>query len=356
MMDYRLTEEQEALRNDVRAYLAEKAPLSAVRALHAAPQRFDLAMYRDMGQRGWLGIGDSSDAWTRAVLVHQEFGRALTPGPMYASAAVSAALLNLAGRSAGLAGLVHSGQRIAAAALVDDEGTGPADPVHLVDSPAGRILTGRKALVDYAEAADVYVVLADTSGGQALAVLERGTPGIGITTYDSLGGKPRSLLTFQNVLVDFDRVLPVDGGRLNQHLRDLRLLTAAELLGVAEVALDLAVDYARNRVQYGRPIGVFQAIQHKAANMLIQIDRATWLIYHAAWQLDRNDDAGAAVSMALLRAGQAARFVTSEAVQIHGGVGVMDRTDISLYYRRAKAGELELGNRDDLRERIIESL
>jgi alkylation response protein AidB-like acyl-CoA dehydrogenase len=226
----------------------------------------------------------------------------------------------------------------------------------------GNRLDGEKSLVEYGRDADILVVVADqgeTDGTKALLVVDRASSGITVTPVEHLGGKPQAIVTFRDVELAEQAITPLsetDLQTVSTIRHRARLLQAAELLGISEVARDLGVEYAKNRVQYGRPIGAFQAIQHKCTDMGIQVDLLTWLTYYAAWCLDQDENGDAAVAMAALKAGPIALYVTSESVTVHGGVGVMEVSDIGLYYTRAKAGQLQLGYPDELRERVANAL
>jgi len=131
------------------------------------------------------------------------------------------------------------------------------------------------------------------------------------------------------------------------------LLMAAEMVGCAQVALDMAVEYSKQRVAFGRPIGAFQALQHKMANMSLEIECARVITYYAAWLTNQGKPAKAERAMAHFQAGHACRLVTAEATQVFGGIGIMKDTDISLYFLRAKMMNLAMPPNDALRERIL---
>jgi alkylation response protein AidB-like acyl-CoA dehydrogenase len=183
-------------------------------------------------------------------------------------------------------------------------------------------------------------------------------PGVGRRALRTLSEEPVAEFTFGDVVVGHDAVLntDVDGLALDELIDCADLLRSAEMVGGAEVAMELAVDYAKFRVAFDKPLGAFQALQHKMANMLIETDSARVITYYAAWLTDQGMPAAAERAMAQFQAGSAYRSVTSEATQIFGGMGVMRESDIALYFRHAKALQVSMGPADALRERMLAPL
>lgn len=361
-MNYQFSEDEERFQHSVRSYFSETYPPDRTRQIEAGSRRFNSSLYRQLGDRGWLGLLAGADkdgsSWTKSVLFHREVGRHLVPGPLFGSDAVCtplvARLLPAAHRDALLPNLL-GGSIIAALARTGDEANSTGETTRLVPVGNGFRLSGKKALVEYGESAKTLLVTADTDGVPALAVVDADADGIAMRHYPSLDGGQRSAISFENVSLSADEVVALDPTAqrvFEDHLDRVRLLRAADLIGVGEAALELALKYAQDRVQYGRPIGSFQAIQHKAADMAIQLEVATWLVYYAGWCLDNDEGTAESVPMALHRTGSAIRYVTSEAITIHGGVGVMEPYEVGRFYRRAKAFQTALGETDDILERI----
>jgi alkylation response protein AidB-like acyl-CoA dehydrogenase len=211
--------------------------------------------------------------------------------------------------------------------------------------------------VAWAHVADVIVVPARTPDGLALFLVEPGAAGLEQTPVTGMDLATRWVnLTLDGVRVASDAMLgdPTSGETILQALmRRGAVGAAAEMLGAARRCLDMAVEYAKVREQFGQPIGSFQAIRHKCAEMLLEVENSHAAVYYAAWALDAEaDDADLAASVAKAYVGDAARKVCGEAIQVHGGIGFTWEYDLHLYFKRAKALEVQYGDADHHRELI----
>lgn len=371
-MDYGLSEEQGAFRRAVRSFLREESPLRNVRQWEASEEGYDPALHRRIGELGWLSLrlpeqlGGQEATWIEEVILYNEFGTALLPGPHYTSSQC-AHLLAAFGSEAQQNALVPplaSGTSTAALALAETGAGSNFKALRTVATPNmdGYRVSGEKPAVEFGHAVDALLVAAqteDSSGQAVLLLVDRRAPGVTAIRLETMGGEPRALIKLDGVQVPAGRAIVLteeQAKAAGELLHEMRLCRAAELVGMAEAALNLSVEYAHTRVQYGRPIGAFQAIQHKLANVATQVELARWPVYHAAWRLAEGMPADPGVARAVAKSGDAARWVTAESVQAHGGVGVMEDSDVSLYYRRAKARQLELGYPDQLRERVAVAL
>ncbi|MFN8534762.1 MAG: acyl-CoA dehydrogenase family protein [Dehalococcoidia bacterium] len=362
-----MTESQVIVQRTARAALRELSPLSAVREWEKSAAGYDRTIYRRLASLGWIELlvpNDHRDVdrWIEAALIYEELGRSLFPSPLYATT-VCARLL---------AQFTKPGQR---PALIDPMLTGditmsPAFWERSAKSSLGAVqargrrdgdtvvVDGEKRAVDFGHAVDrllVAVALEADNASRGLAVIDRSAAGVEAVRIDSLGGEPRALVRLSDVRVAADHLIPLtdtDLVEFDRTLRHLGLLRAAELLGVAGSALELAVTYANARTQYGRPVGAFQAVQHKLANCAIRLDLMRLSVSYAAWLLSEHLPSDSAVAEAVLKTGEMAQFVTAEAVQTHGGLGVIDNSVVSVYFRRAKSRQAEQGFPDVLRERI----
>jgi alkylation response protein AidB-like acyl-CoA dehydrogenase len=349
-MDFTFSEEQEQLRTAVRGFLEQKAPSSYVRSM--------LDDERGVTDDVWAGLADlgvtellhpdSGAGLVDMVVVLEEMGKLPFPGP-FLSAAV---LAPLAARHLGLADVLGQGQGTLA---LEEQGTG--DPVQRVRTRATRRggrwhLTGLKPVVLDGHTADWVVIAARTDEGLGSFLLERPAAEV-VGTWDHTRRVARLELDGTTV----ERVGPsgdqVDGWR--RVADDAAVALCAEMIGSSDKALEIAVEYAKVRVQFGRPIATFQAIKHKCAEMLHALTLATVGTHYAAWTSDVDDpQREAAAAMAKGFVAEAANHVAAESIQIHGGVGFTWDCDAHLHYRRAKQNDLMLGSQSWQRRRLAD--
>lgn len=372
-MDVRLTDEQELLRESVREFVARECPLAVTRAWAEAGEPFPEALWKAMAELGWLGL-PFAEAWGGAglgavelALVQEELGRVLCPAPFYASVVLAGGAVALAGnedqRRRVLGGLAR-GELRASAALLEEGGSWDPAATALEahpsggggaegDAASGHCLRGTKLFVPDAEGADAMVVSARTGGsgrdGITLFLVETARPGVSVRRIDWPDlTRPVFEVRFDEVAVGPEAVLGETGGAapvLADLLDRARVALAAEMCGAAERVLELSVAFARTREQFGRPIGAFQAIQHRCADMWLQVEGARSAVYHAAWSLDVEEpDAHLGACMAKAYASDAFARVAGDGIQIHGGLGFTWEQEPHLYYKRAKAAQLDLGD------------
>lgn len=325
-MDLALTPEQELLVATASAFAARSVDVQAVRSLEAGEPGHDRAHWAAMVELGWAELRP-----VELALVADRLGRAALPSPLVVTGALRGALPDLAAMLAPDAVLTL-------AALT------PGSPHEWADSaiPGGDTLTGTFLLVPYAASADL-VVVATTTG---LVAFDPSGPGVTRTRHDAIGGDPLYRLDCTAVPAQ-----PV-GGDLRTALDHLAVGGLAHAVGAAEGALGLAVQHAKDRHQFGRPIGSFQAVAHRCADMRAEVDACRALVGRAAWALDRNDDHELAVSSALAYANDALRRVAMHAHQIHGAIGFSTEHDLHLFTRRIKAYELTYGSTARHQERL----
>ena len=343
-MDFTFSPEQDQLRDAVRSFLADKAPSAYVRSMMEDGRGITDEVWNQLVELGWTEITDLVDL----TVVLEEMGKLPFPGP-YLSAAV---LAPMAARRLGAEELLGSGLGTIA---LEEHGAG--DPVGRVRTRATRkagrwLLTGEKPVVLDGQAADWVLVAALSDEGMGTFVIEQ-PAGEPVATWDQTRKIARLVL-------DGRVAQPV--GPPGDHSAawrrvadDSAVALSAELIGTTEKALDLAVEYAKVRVQFGRPIASFQAIKHKAADMLHKLTLARVGTHYAAWASDVDDPVREeAAAMAKAYAAEAAVFVTGESIQIHGGVGFTWDCDAHLHYRRAKQSDLMFGYQGWQRKRLAD--
>jgi alkylation response protein AidB-like acyl-CoA dehydrogenase len=358
-MDFTFSDDQEALRSAVRSFLAEHAPSSYVAAMADDQRGFTDEVWASTADLGWPGLlvpeaqGGLGIGLVDMTVVMEEMGRIPLPGPFFSSAV----LATLAARRLGaddLLGDLASGARRGTVAL---EEQGHDSPVERVRTRARRrggtwVLTGHKPLVLDGHTADWVIVVARTEEG------------LGSFLLDSADAEPVPTLdpTRKAARLVLEERPARRIGELRDHtglwrrvVDDAGVMLAAELVGASEAALDLGVEYAKVRVQFDRPLASFQAIRHKAVDMLQRLELARVGTHFAAWASDVDDpDRERAAAMAKGYAAEAAVFVTSEDIQIHGGVGFTWACDAHWYYKRAKQNDVMLGYQGWQRRRLAD--
>jgi alkylation response protein AidB-like acyl-CoA dehydrogenase len=366
-MDFAFTSDQQLLKNSARAFLDEHCKPATVRLLWDDARGESEAMWKDMAQLGWLGLalpeahGGSELGMVETAMLLEELGRASYPGP-YLPTVLVAKMISLVGTDAQKSRwlpAVSAGGARAAVALLDGEMSWASDAIttRAEKAGAGWTLFGSKAFVAWAHVADVILVPARAPEGLTLFLVDPGAAGIKQTPVTGMDLATRWVnLTLDGVPVASDGVLGAPGqgqAHLDAILRMGAVGAAAEMLGAARRCLDMAVEYAKVREQFGQPIGSFQAIRHKCSEMLLEVENSHAAVYYAAWALDASaEDADLAASVAKAYVGDASRKVCGEAIQVHGGIGFTWEYDLHLYFKRAKALEVQYGDADYHRELI----
>ncbi|MGA5465554.1 acyl-CoA dehydrogenase family protein [Mycobacterium sp. NPDC050041] len=361
---FRFTDEQQQLRAAVRKFCAEHFDEQAVRALMESDPPFDAKLWSRLGaELGVLGLSvPESDGGAGGNLVDQavaveEFGAALACGPLFGTVylAVPALVAASAGpaRDALLADLVE-GARTAAFAV--GERAGVFDPGAVTVTVEGEALTGSLPQVVDAGAADVLLVAATGVGGVGLYAVD--TTGDGVTrsplvTLDLT--RPQAAVELAGATATLIAG-PDEAPRVIQHALHVgAALLAVEQVGAAQHLLDLAVDYAKSRLQFGRPIGSFQAVKHRLADMLVEAEHARSTAYHAVWALtDGSDDAALATAIAQATTSAALSRIAADTIQVLGGIGFTWEHQAHLYFKRATTDAALLGSAEDHRTRIAE--
>ncbi|MBI2159164.1 MAG: acyl-CoA dehydrogenase [Candidatus Rokubacteria bacterium] len=367
-MDFSFSPDQQLLKNSARAFLDEHMKPATVRLLWDDPRGESDTLWKEMAQLGWLGLslpeayGGSALGMVETAVLLEEIGRAACPGP-YWPTALAATAIERAGSDAQKKrwlSAVATGDARATIALLDaDLDWNPeAMTTRAEKSGSGFTLSGTKQFVPWAHVADVLLVPAKTTDGLTLFLVDPSAAGLTLEPAPVMDLAARlTAVKLEKVAVPADGVLggPGQAGPLlAELLRRGAVGAAAEMLGAARRCLDMAVEYAKVREQFGQPIGSFQAIRHKCAEMLLEVENSHSAVYYAAWALDAGaEDAALAASVAKAYVGDAARRVCGEAIQVHGGIGFTWEYDLHLYFKRAKALEPLYGDGDYHRELIV---
>jgi alkylation response protein AidB-like acyl-CoA dehydrogenase len=361
-----VTAEQEELRASVRRFLADRVPMTAVRELMDSADGGDPAVWAQAGQQlGLPGIaipeeyGGAGFSFAEQAIVLEELGAALYGGPYLASAVLAANVLLASGdeaaKNAYLPGIA-SGERIATVAFTEEDGSWETDATRLTaaSSADGWRLDGRKSFVLDGHTADLILVIGRTGNGLSLFAVPADAAGLTRTALPTLD-QTRKLAR-----LDFDGVAATlvggDGAAefmLAKTLDVAAIAQAAEQLGGAQRTLDMAVEYLKVRHQFGRPIGSFQALKHRCADLLLEVESLRSAVqYAAAAVAEDSPEVPAVAALVKAYASDVYFHVAAENIQMHGGIGFTWEHDAHLYFKRAKASELFLGDATLHRERL----
>jgi alkylation response protein AidB-like acyl-CoA dehydrogenase len=369
-----LTAEQQLLHNNATQWLSEAAPVSLQRRLRDTKDAngYSLDVWREMASLGFLGTtipeayGGSGLGYLELGLVLQACGRTLVPAPVLSTVALGAGLLLAGGTEAqkkALLPAIADGRALLAVAF---EETARFKPHH-VACKAERIgqsyrLTGQKTFVLDGHVADQLIVSARTSGavgdrqGINLFLVDARRAGVKLERTSMLDSRSAAKCTLEAVEVPADALLgqPDKGADLLDPVLDrAAVCVAAELLGICEKAYETTLEYLKVRVQFDALIGSFQALQHRAANMFCEVELAKSLVFDALSAMDEGrDDAALIASAAKARLSDASKWITREAIQLHGGIGMTDEHDIGLFMKRAAVAEATFGDSAYHRDRF----
>jgi alkylation response protein AidB-like acyl-CoA dehydrogenase len=369
-MNFGFTEEQELLRAEVRKFLDQNCPLDEVRKIASDDAGFSRHLWDRMAELGWVGLtlpeahGGVGLGWIDLVVILEETGRTLLPSPLIATV-LAATAIDTAGtpeqKARWLPGLAN-GSKIGTLAVL--EASDRLDPAGIalagVKDGDGFTLTGEKRFVLDAGNADLFVVVFRTGADPhdlTLAVVERETSGLSVERHVLMDDTKRAgRLGFDGVPVAAEALLGAPGSAASVFARLLDCGAAAvtaEMVGAAAGAVDLAVEYAKQRIQFGEQIGRFQGVKHPLADMYVDVESFKSLLYFAAWNLDHEPgEVPASVSRAKAYASDAFARIGIDCIQLHGAIGYTWEYDAQLYLKRAKWSRPAFGDSDYHNDRL----
>jgi alkylation response protein AidB-like acyl-CoA dehydrogenase len=357
-VSYAPTDELELIRTTARQFLEERLSLPVVRDLMVSEEGFDTAVWKDMAGMGWTGLtiaeehGGSGFGPVELGVLLEEMGRMTTPGPFFASTVVATTAIQETATPEQCADLLPnlaSGETVAALAIFEAPRTWSPDNPQTSASRSGEgwVIDGAKRAVLGGSEADLLLVSAGTGDGVSLFAVPSDLDGVQVTPEPVLDS------TRRQASVVFDSVRVADHARLGAGdataalKRTLALSVAylaCEQVGGAQRCLDMAVEYAKSRHQFGRPIGSFQAIKHRCAQMLMKVEHARSVAYHAVRVTEEPDELAVAAPLAGSVASEAYVWIAGENIQVHGGIGFTWEHDAHIYLKRAKASSLLFGD------------
>ncbi|MBI5506916.1 MAG: acyl-CoA dehydrogenase family protein [Deltaproteobacteria bacterium] len=371
-MDFGFSQEQEQLRQTVKSYLSSELPLTFARAMMDDERGFTDEKWRDLAGLGWLGLtiperfGGSGLGLLDLAIVIEATGAVVMPGPFLSTVGLGVpALCATATQQQAAAWLprIADGTSRVTAAIAERAARWSADGI---EATAGRdgalyVLDGRKLFVPDARCADVLVVPVRLGGELGFFCVERGSAGLTIEPMNTVDRTRKlDVVTLRGVRVESGALL---GGRaqgaavLDGVIDAAKVVIAAEMAGAADAALAMTVEYTAMRRQFGRAIATFQSIQHRCADMKVDVENARSLVYYAAWSADSGaPDRRLAAAMAKAYASQACPRVVADAVQLHGGIGFTWEHDLHMFFKRVKADEQCYGDAVANRELVASFL
>ena len=375
-MDFGFSQEQEMLRATARKFLENECTSTFVRARMDEPAGVTDDFWAKLAEQGWLGLvfpeeyGGSRLGFVDLTVLMEEMGRCVMPGPFFSTVLLGGLTILEAGspaqRKEWLPKLA-AGQAKATLALTEPNARWDAAGVTATatEGKGGFALSGTKLFVPDAHLADVIVVVARTAEGKtpedgvSLFLVPKGVKGLEVKLLPTMD-QTRKLceVTLKDAAVPAGALLGGKGGAWSALARVIQRATIAlcgEMCGGAQRVLDMTTEYAKIRVAFGKPIGTYQGVKHKAADMLVDVENAKSLTYYAAWAADENSpETALATSMAKAYVSDAYRKVSAAGIQLHGGIGFTWEHDLHLYFKRAKASEFTFGDATHHRERVAQ--
>lgn len=369
-MDLVLTPDQDTLQRQARDFLQRESPLALARIAAGDPAGLAPEIWSQLADLGWLGFalpveyGGDGASHVDLALIYEELGRALTPGPYLASSVLAARAILAAGteeQKQQLLPAIIKGSRILTVAQLepsqDDSPAGIAATARRDGD--GYVLDGVKLFVPHAATADTVIVAARTGESISLFVVERGTPGLGIRALNTAFHDWHGEVVLENVQVPATALLGEEGygwDALTHANHVATVMLCAQMSGGMHAVLDMSVEYAKTRVQFGRPIGAFQAIQHKAVAMAMEATGARLITYQTALKLETGEATALDIAICKAKCSRAYRLVTFEGHELHGGIGWSVEYDLQLYFRRRLAEEAMFGGAERHLEHVARTI
>jgi alkylation response protein AidB-like acyl-CoA dehydrogenase len=374
-MQFAHTEEQRLIRESARDFLAARAGPAQLRAALEQPGAYDAQLWREMaGNLGWTGLAIASEhggaglGWVELCILQEEQGRYLVPSPFFSTVALAAPLIDAAGSAAQrhtLLGRIARGELRIGCVLSGVDGRPPSEgvAVELGSRGGAWTLNGIGDFVMHADSADLLLVLARAPGsagadGLSIAMVSPSAAGVAIHPHVMLDlTRPMSRIEFTDLTLEREQILGETGdatGPVERALNLARIALASEALGSAERLLEMTTEYVKQRTQFGRPVGSFQAVKHRLADMMVEVEAArsaAW--YAAAVAQEGGDELAEAAAIAKSYCCDAFSDCAANAIQLHGGVGFTWEHEAHWYFKRARASASLLGSPAWQRERLM---
>jgi alkylation response protein AidB-like acyl-CoA dehydrogenase len=375
-MDFEFNEEQKMLKTSAREFLEKECPKSLVKQMVADEKGNPPELWHKMAELGWLGLifpekyGGMGGNILDLVAIQEEMGRACVPGAFYSTVLLGGLFVLNNGseeQKQNLLPKVAEGKLILTLALTESSGSYEAAAVETkaVSDKDDYLISGTKLYVPDAHIADYIICIARTKSGKAAEegitafLVDGKSPGIRSTLLKTIAGDKLCEVIFDKVRVPKKNIvgkLDHAWSPLEQTLQLVSVAKCAEMVGGAQKVLEMAADHAKERIVFDRPLGSFPIIQQYIANMIMDIDSSKFLTYEAAWKFSEGLPCAKEIAMAKAWTSEAYRRVTASGHQIYGGIGFTVESDMHLYFRRAKASEVTLGDGNFQREVLAKAL
>ncbi|MDH4267613.1 MAG: acyl-CoA/acyl-ACP dehydrogenase [Deltaproteobacteria bacterium] len=375
-MDFSLNEETKMLKSNAEKFVKEKCPSSFVKNILKEEKGFSEALWKEMADLGWLGLvygepyGGSAGDFFNLFVLFEEMGKAVVPSPFFCSAVFAGLLINEAGdekvKQEYLPGII-TGKKILTVGLRNERGLydyqDPALEAQEVGEGSYRI-KGTRLLVPYAHVADEIVVCAklmkgSRDSGPTLFKTKSQGPGIKVIPLNTITGEKDFAVTYAEFAARHTDIIGLPGkgaAYVEKIMPKLIALKCGEMVGGLSKVVDMTVDYVKQRVQFGKPLGVLQVVQHYCADMTTFLDAARTIAYQAASLIDAGLPCAKEVAMAKAWCSDVYKKSTQIAHQLHGGIGFTEEHDLHLYYKHAKTSELDFGDSWYHRQKVAEAM
>ncbi|MBU1208480.1 MAG: acyl-CoA/acyl-ACP dehydrogenase [Proteobacteria bacterium] len=375
-MDFSLNEETKMLKSNAEKFVKEKCPSSFVKNILKEEKGFSEALWKEMADLGWLGLvygepyGGSGGDFFDLFVLFEEMGKAVLPSPFFCSAVFAGLLINEAGdekvKQEYLPGII-AGKKILTVGLRNERGLydyqDPAMEAQEVGEGSYRI-KGTRLLVPYAHVADEIVVCAKLMKGSrdcgpTLFKTKSQGPGIKVIPLNTITGEKDFAVTYAEFPARQTDIIGLPGkgaAYVEKIMPKLIALKCGEMVGGLSKVVDMTVDYVKQRVQFGKPLGVLQVVQHYCADMTTFLDTARTIAYQAASLIDAGLPCAKEVAMAKAWCSDVYKKSTQIAHQLHGGIGFTEEHDLHLYYKHAKTSELDFGDSWYHRQKVAEAM
>lgn len=370
-MDLEFTEEQHMLKSAAGNFLKNECPPSLMKEMRDDERGYSQKLWGRMAELGWLGVmipeeygGIGGDFLDLAIIL-ESMGEVCCPGPYFSTAVCGLAILSAGSEEQKQRFLpkMAKGELILTLALMEPGSWYDVSSLSALAAREGEdyILEGTKLFVENAHIADYLLCAARTASEKgtgeeiSLFLVDGKDPGVRCTLLKTLAYDKQCEVVFDRVKVPGKNILGEAGkvrGLLERLEEQAVVAKCAEIVGGLQSVLNMTVTYAKEREQFGQPIGSFQAVQHHCADMIMDVDGARFITYQAAWKLAQGLSAGMEAAMAKVWTSDASRRVTRLGLQIHGAISYCDEHDMHLYYRKAKAGEMAFGDSDHYLEKV----
>jgi alkylation response protein AidB-like acyl-CoA dehydrogenase len=375
-MDFNLTEEQKILKKSARDFLESECPASLVKQMAGDEKGYSTQLWQKMARLGWLGLvfpdryGGSGGTFLDLVILLEETGRALLPGPLLTTLSGGTAILESGSeeqKAALLPGIINGDIIISMALTEPSMRYASGAMATRAAARNGRyIINGTKLFAPMAHAANYLICPARTNDGTGAGdgitsfIIDANSRGITYTPLKTMGRDKQYEVVLDNVTVPAENILGVYNRGweyISKRLLPMAIVArCAEMNGGAQKVIEMTVAYAKERKTFGRPLGSHQVIQHLCADMVTALESARILTYEAAWKISRGLPCDLEVSMAKYKANECYARAVSTGAQIQGGISIIVDHDLPLYYRRAKAAEITLGDADYHLELVAQKL